>query len=143
MTGFYRDEWVTVMPWLKFNRVKNKFVKTDIDACKDGSELCWFLDEAVENRLPVMSLFMHSYSLLSRPKALNTDNLKPSYNKRKRLETILEYTLNKSGAEISSFKQLHNSGGIEVGDHYDYVPTRVITYSVIEKIRHKLSQLKN
>jgi hypothetical protein len=138
VTGFYLDEYITFTPLLKWHRLKNIFVKTDIDHCESLDQLCWFLDHATSNNLAVMNLFMHSYSLLE--KTDKFDHFKPSFNQKKKLENFLEYSLNKNNVEVLSFKQLNERDDLIFDDCVEYIPRFTRHISIFKKLLQKFNQ---
>jgi hypothetical protein len=117
-------------------------LKTSVRFSKD-SELVGFCKIALEVGLPVMNLFMHSYSLLKMDKYFKKNE--PSIKSVRRLEAILRWGKEHPDVEIMSLSKYYESGLWRnyVSSSPDIVPRfaqgRQLIIDLFNKIRYTMA----
>ena len=139
ITGFYRQYYLDTTLW-RF-KYKKRFVKTDINWCS-YEELLAFVNEAKENNIRVINLFMHSYSLLKVDHAYR--RFETNARVTERLEKLLEICT--QDADISfitmqDFWEMYQHDPQQFCGE-DYVPTIPHYVNVISKIIEKCRLIK-
>jgi hypothetical protein len=116
-------------------RTGRTFIKTDIDWCH-LEELIWFTREARRTGVAVMTLFMHSYSLI---KLINRgryfNRMRPDPVDREKLEGFLAYCRSQADIEFLTVRQYRERFLREPLVGTDAVPSRRHDVSVLDKIR--------
>jgi len=119
VTGFKRILYVC--PSMNLMTRKDPFRVTGINSC-DLNELLWFVDELSGDRLKVMNLFMHSYSLLNYGPRFRWFN--PAVERIEKLQNFLKYTVNRRDVVYMSMAQFweHYGADPDKFDGDDYYP---------------------
>jgi hypothetical protein len=101
VTVFHRSR-VYQIGWKRVVR-EIPYCKTDLDHCS-LEELTWFLREGLDSGLPVLNLFLHSYSLLEFDSSYN--RFRGSPVKEERLRRFLETAVGEPGVEVVTMREV-------------------------------------
>lgn len=129
--------------WCWGNRIRQKrgsqFVKTDINWC-DFADLKTFISEGKKARLPVLNLFLHSYSLIKSDRYFI--KFVPDKRAIKCFQEILAFCADDPDIKPVSMRELwtlHQQGKVQFGDN-DFVPsTKAKLVNVPAKLSERLA----
>ena len=134
VTGFFRHQGLSLGP-VTIPRGR-RFIKTDIDWALP-SELKTFIRRAREHRLRVMTLFLHSYSLMRLDETWSVTG--PEECKVRAFQDLLARIASDPGIEILTFREFHTLFRKDPGRFTgsDHVPRFLYRKSVVKRFAEK------